>query len=137
MKNGSDCENLINEEELDWDGDISVLKGTPYTGKAYMSFPNGAVKREVLFKEGFEEGLCREWHKNGNLRREWIAQRGVPIGKVTEWHENGVVKSVGEYEFGAELKYEEWDESGELVQSRQIDEASELFKYVEQMRAAK
>ena len=127
----------IDEEQLDWDDDVSVLNGVPYTGVGVMYYPDGSLEGEASYVDGFKEGVVREWHPNGKLRTEWFAERGRAEGKVTEWHQNGVVKSVGEYEFGVEIKFDEWDEAGELLQSRQIDESSELFKHVQQMRAAK
>ncbi len=127
--------NRINEDELDWDDDLSVLDGVPYSGTGFLVYPDGTLKREVFYRDGFEEGVCIEWHPNGKLKREWFAERGRAKGKVTEWHDNETVKSVGEYEFGTELQYDEWNESGELILSRRIDEGSAQMKYVEQMRA--
>ena len=124
----------VNEEDLDWDDDVRVLGGTPYSGIAFLLYPDGSRKREVTYQNGFAEGNCREWHLNGNLKREWFAERGRATGKIKEWHADGTVKSIGEYEFGAELQYDEWDESGDLSIHRQIDENSELFKYVQRMR---
>ena len=124
----------VDEEELDWDDDVSVLNGVPFNGIGVMYYPDGSAEGESAYVDGFKEGLVKEWHSNGKLRTEWFAERGRAKGKVTEWHPNGTVKSVGTYEFGAELRYEEWDELGNQVEFREIDEASELFEYVVQMR---
>jgi antitoxin component YwqK of YwqJK toxin-antitoxin module len=124
----------VNEDDLDWDDDLSVLDSTPYSGTAFLLYPDGSLKREVTYQNGFEEGDCREWHPNGNLRREWLAERGRATGNVKEWHADGTVKSVGEYEFGVELQYDEWNESGDLVAHRRIDENTRSFKYSQRKR---
>jgi antitoxin component YwqK of YwqJK toxin-antitoxin module len=122
------------EELLDWDEDVSMLDGVPYTGSAFLMFTDGALKRECYFQDGFEQGECKEWYSNGQVRKQWIAQRGVATGDVKTWHENGQLKSIGNFEFGAELHYEEWDATGKLIESRHIEKESELMKYVEMMR---
>jgi antitoxin component YwqK of YwqJK toxin-antitoxin module len=126
----------VNADNLDWDDDLRVLDGTPYSGSAFLLHPDGSLAFEVTYRDGFEEGVCREWHPNGKLKLEWFAERGRATGRVEEWHPGGRVKSVGVYESGVEILYEEWDESGNLVAHRQIDENTALFDYVRSMRRA-
>lgn len=54
--------------------------------------------------------------------------------KVRQWHENGKMKSIGEYEHGVELRYDEWSDNDAFLTSRQVDTGSALFKYLQQMR---
>jgi antitoxin component YwqK of YwqJK toxin-antitoxin module len=126
----------IDENDLEYDDDQAISNGVPFTGIAFSDYPNSRLKREAPYKDGFEEGLCREWFLNGQLKCEWFAVHGRATGKVTEWHETGKIKSIQEVEYGAELSYDEWSDNGELLTHRQIDTASELFKYVQQMRRA-
>jgi antitoxin component YwqK of YwqJK toxin-antitoxin module len=126
--------NVINEDELEFDGDQTTYNGRPFTGVGLLQYPNSRPKREVKYVNGFEEGPCREWYPNGQLKRDWFAVRGQAHGRVTEWYENEKRKSVGEYEHGVELRYDEWSDTGQLLVSREIDKASELFKYLEQVR---
>lgn len=126
----------VNDDDLDWDDDLRVLDGTPYSGTAFLLHPDGTLAFEVTYRDGFEEGVHREWHPNGELKRTWFAERGRATGKVEEWHACGRIRSVGVYEFGVEIHYDEWDESGNLVAHRQIDENSALFDYVRSMRAS-
>lgn len=126
-----DTRNRVNEDEFDWNGDHCLSEGIPFTGVGYLLHPNGSLMSEAPFRNGFRDGQCREWYSNGQMKREWVARRGQAFGIVRAWHENGVPKSVGEYEFGIELKYSEWDNIGRLVVERTIDEASELFNYLQ------
>jgi|SRR5689334_8904002 MORN repeat protein len=123
----------VNEDDLEWDEDMRLLAGTPFSGVGFALYDDGSLRSESPYRDGFEEGTCREWHPNGRLRREWNAVRGCAT-ELTEWHENGVVKCAGRYEYGAEIEYREWDDAGALLVHRQIDETTELFAYVQSMR---
>ena len=126
----------INEEELDWDEDVTVLDHKPYSGIGFLEYPDGSLKRKVTYHNGLEEGLCQEWYANGNLKREWVAERGRVKGELKEWHENGAVKCIGKYEFGVEIQYDEWNECGNLVAHRTLKDETALAKYVQQQREA-
>lgn len=119
----------IDENDLDLDEDVCLYQGQPFTGTVQAFHPNGAMKKESPYSDGFEQGPCREWYSNGQLKREWHAVRGAAEGKVCEWHENGQIKSVASYLKGAELAYDEWNDAGLLVAHRELDRQSELWKY--------
>lgn len=128
-------EQEVDLDELDWgEGDLRTVHDVPYSGIAVLKHSNGVIKRRLSFSGGLEEGLCCDFYANGQLEREWNAVRGRAEGKITEWYDNGAVRSIGIYEFGAELEYNEWDSNGVLIESRKLDEESELMKYVVQMR---
>ena len=124
----------VDEDDLDWDEDVSVYEGAPYSGRARQFFPDGSIKRELVYVDGFGLGRCREWYPSGRLRREWNATRGVPEGEVREWHENGSLKSVSLIEFGAEVRFTAWNSAGDLVANRELSGDSELMRYIEQRR---
>ena len=125
---------LNEDDEFEFDEDQIVYNGVPFTGILYAEYPNAQLKRESPFRDGFAEGRCREWFPNGQLKQEWFAVHGRATGKFLQWHENGQPRSVGNYEYGVELSYDEWNERGDLVAHREINTTSELFKYVEHMR---
>jgi antitoxin component YwqK of YwqJK toxin-antitoxin module len=119
----------VDEEDLDNDEDLAVFQGHPFTGTAVRYHPNGILRKEAIFRDGFEHGLCREWHESGQLSCEWFAVAGVVHGKRYDWYENGLLKAETIFRRGVELSYEEWDKLGRLVQQREIDWNSELGKY--------
>ena len=125
----------IDESDLDLDEDVSVFQGQPYTGLVQAFYLNGAIKKQMTYCEGFEEGQCREWYANGQLKIEWYAVRGTVNAKAFQWHENGLIKSIANYVHGAELSFDEWDDSGLLVNHREIDWQSELGKYVSRLNS--
>jgi antitoxin component YwqK of YwqJK toxin-antitoxin module len=124
----------VDLEQLEFDEDMCMLDGAPYSGFAYANYPDGTLERELSFEVGLKSGPCKTFFPNGQLSRQWIANRGAAHGEVREWYSSGQLKSVGNYEFGVELSYDEWDGSGMLIASRRIDKDSELMKYVESIR---
>jgi antitoxin component YwqK of YwqJK toxin-antitoxin module len=124
----------INEDELDWDGDLRTYEGVPFTGKAFLMYANGQLEQEATYRDGLKDGLVQEWFPNGQLRSEWHAVHGRGEGNRTQWHEDGKVKCISEHEFGCELKYDEWSDTGELLVSRRLDPHSKQYEYVLHMR---
>jgi antitoxin component YwqK of YwqJK toxin-antitoxin module len=126
----------VDVNELDWDEDMRLHKGVPFSGVGFEMYPgsDSVMVSESVYSDGFREGLCREWYPSGQLKREWQASHGVAMGRMTEWHESGKVRSVGEYEFGVAIRYDEWEERGHLVVTMRIDPNSGQFKYVQMMR---
>jgi antitoxin component YwqK of YwqJK toxin-antitoxin module len=124
----------LKEELLDWDEDLSVLDGVPFTGIGYLEDKNGHLISEIPYLNGFPEGCCKKWFANGQLKMEWFAVHGNASGKVTEWYENGVVRSIGIYEQGVELEYTEWDTNGDLVTKRTIKSNSPLKDYLKRVK---
>src|SRR5947209_5600931 len=103
----------IQEGELDFDEDLALYEGRPFTGIAECSNANESLLRQAYYRDGFEEGTCRDWYPNGQIKLEWFAVRGTIHGKSTEWHDNGAPKSVASYIHGVEISYEEWSPSGD------------------------
>jgi len=110
----------VNEDLFDFKGDQRLYNGRPFTGIAFYEYPNQVLKRELYYKDGLEEGVCREWHPNGQLKREWFAVRGRATGRVSEWHPNGKLQSVSEYHEGDEVMRDEWNAAGDLILSRRM-----------------
>lgn len=124
----------VEDNELEWDDDVTVHEGSPFTGIAFRNYPNGSCEYEFRYVNGFREGIQREFFDNADMKEEWVAERGAAVGEVRKWHKNRQLKSVGNFEYGAELQYDEWDATGTLIESRRIDRDSQLMKYVETMR---
>jgi antitoxin component YwqK of YwqJK toxin-antitoxin module len=95
------------DQEMEFDDDMLLHLGNPFTGIIYSLYPNSSLRHEHSYKDGFHDGLCRDWYSNGQLKKERVFRRGQTIGKVTEWHENGKIKSIKESEYGIELEYDE------------------------------
>lgn len=124
----------IDDNELDFDGDQRTYNGAPFNGIGFLVYPNSQLKREAVYRDGFEEGLVREWHPNGQLKKEWFAVHGQATGKLVRWHDNGQIASVVEAEYGSVLRRDEWDRDGKHLKNYQIDPNSAEFKYVQEMR---
>ncbi len=124
----------INYHELD------VIKGLfyqpntvePYTGLAFLDYPNENKQMEVQIKNGKPDGRVKEWERNGRKvydaefkagvqvgkEQQWYAdgfnkllvtyQNGLAHGICTEWHQTGGKKSLGEFVQGKEQGEHNW-----------------------------
>jgi antitoxin component YwqK of YwqJK toxin-antitoxin module len=127
----------VSEDLLEYESDALVLNGKLFSGIGYANYPNGHLRREVTYVEGFPRGYCREWYENGQLSKEWYAEPGVAPSKITQWHENGQIKSICIREHGVELEYKEWGTDGELITERKIAEGTAMHKLLLRMRKIK
>jgi antitoxin component YwqK of YwqJK toxin-antitoxin module len=128
------AEPRVNEEELEYDDDQRIHRGQPFNGIGFLIYPNGQLRSEALYRDGFKEGIVRDWHANGQLMEEWIAKHGQATGEIREWHANGQLRAVRLVEFGAQIERREWDEQGKLLSYEHINPASAHYQYVLKMR---
>lgn len=114
---------------------------TPYTGKAYSTFPNGDTQTVVTYKDGVLDGEVTGWfskdHKqlegfiekgqksgiwklyfeSGKLRKQTAYSHNVEDGEETFWFENGHVEKKGTYSEGKlSGKYTWYYENGQKKQ---------------------
>lgn len=130
-------EKRVHENCLHYENDALVLNGEPFTGIGYAEFPNGKLRRELTYVNGFPEGRCREWCGNGQVSKEWIAERGAAPSKTTEWHDSGRIKSLCIREHGVELEFKEWSKDGGLVAEKNLAEGSPMHQVLLRMRRLK
>ncbi len=127
----------VHEDDLHYEDDALILNGEPYTGIGYAVFPNGQLRREVIYVNGFLEGRGREWYENGQIRKEWVSEKGVAPSHAKEWYRNGQLKSSCLREHGVELKYREWSLDGDLIVERNLAEGSPMHRLLLRMRKLK
>jgi antitoxin component YwqK of YwqJK toxin-antitoxin module len=120
---------IIDGDDIEFDEDVVLRQGVPFTGMIRAYHPNGAIREDTPYCDGFKEGICKEWHDNGQLSCEWHAVRGVIHGKKYEWHANGQIRSIASHSHGVDFSCDEWDETGLLIIHREIDKQSSLYKY--------
>jgi hypothetical protein len=132
------AEPRVNEEELEYyEEDQRTHHGQPFNGVGFLMYPNGQLRFEAVYRDGFKEGVVREWHANGQLMEEWFAEHGQAQREIKEWHANGQLRAVRVVEFGAQIERREWDEQGKTISYDHINPASALYKYVLEMRRRK
>ena len=107
----------------------------PYTGVVFSEYPNGAVRQEIVYADGFPCGLCKAWYENGQLSKEWFAKRAAAPDRTTAWHENGTTKEVVIREHGIEIERREWDARGNLLLERKLGESDPMHAVLERMRS--
>jgi antitoxin component YwqK of YwqJK toxin-antitoxin module len=114
------------DEQLEYDDDINLLNGVPYTGIGYQKYPNGQLEYESIYREGLPEGLQREWFPSGQLKSECHAVRGLGPSKIITWYESGQVQSMALYDIGIMIEQKEWGEDGELLKDKGVIKGSGL-----------
>lgn len=122
------------DEDLEYEDDLRLLNGKPFTGIGYQKYPNGQLELEVNYREGLPDGLQREWFANGQLKRKSHAIRGLGTSKMTTWYENGQVQSIALYDVGVKIEYKEWSEDGELLKDEKLTPSPALKTYMERMK---
>lgn len=143
-KNG--IRRLFREDEIVEETFVDDIKHGPTT----VYYPTGEVKRNVIFVNGLEDGIAREYSIDGNIitmieyRRGFIVDReninrvdknGLKQGRWKYFYDNGLVKLEGIYRDDKRNGYfKEYDEKGMLtdiakyVNDERQEEAPELVK---------
>jgi len=124
----------VREDDLGADGDIVLYNGVPFTGIGYDLHPDGKLAHEVAYKDGFPDGVWREWYVSGQTKLESECRKGLKHGRTTYWFPNGAVKSVANFELGIKLNGKEWNEAGNLVKEYEILPGSPNYKLLESFR---
>lgn len=119
----------VEESELEYDGDLRCYDDLPFSGVGYEVYQNGALKAETTYVDGLPSGACREWYPDGKSMSEIECKKGMKFGLCRHWSSNGSLRSEAHYEWGIELDYAEWDETGKLVLERKLDPESPESNY--------
>ena len=84
-------------------------------GKGKYFYPNGAIMKEVAFKDGVPSGIEKSYYRSGKLFRTCLYKDGVLSGECKEYYESGKLKKQLFYKFGKITQTSKsFYESGEL-----------------------
>jgi antitoxin component YwqK of YwqJK toxin-antitoxin module len=111
--------------ELEYrDDGLYHLDGAVFTGTIVLIAKDGSGREKGFMecRDGLRWGASREAYPDGSPMVEATHFKGVLHGRAREWHRNGVLAEDGEYEYGLALWVKEWDETGQLVTARQMQE---------------
>ncbi|MEU2947908.1 toxin-antitoxin system YwqK family antitoxin [Nocardiopsis alba] len=115
----------VNEEELEYDYDdygAALLAGEPFTGEA-IDKSGDVVVSLTTFVGGREDGPKKEWYESGQIRSEGQVSRVTgAIGVWSEWNESGQLVERKELdEEGNVVSWRQWDEEGVLIKDEAYD----------------
>jgi len=129
IKNGTNFEDLwfssTSDEVLD---DAEDEGGQPFTGIAYEMYDTKNIVYFCHYKSGFKHGPYRQFYESGNLKSEEIMEYGQTKSFRKIWFEDGKLQSLGEYEYGIELSYREWNPERQLIASKDIDKDGDMYE---------
>lgn len=107
----------VDEEDLDFEYDMAVYEGEPFTGEAVEYDRDGKMVALTTYRNGYEDGPVKQWFPDGTLRVEGATSYGVgAVGLWKEWGPKGNLISEREFnEKGFVVALREWDDAGNLV----------------------
>ncbi|MEK6703699.1 MAG: hypothetical protein AABZ53_15670 [Planctomycetota bacterium] len=114
-----------------------LLDGKPFTGAAIDFDEIGQREAESHFERGRQTGIALTWYANGQLASEAVFVDSAKHGTERTWFENGALKSTTVFEFGFDMKHDEWNEQHACVVHYERKSTDLLYQVVMKKRAAK
>lgn len=105
----------VNYDDLEFDDDLALLDGEPFTGTVFSLHVDGSPESEGQYVDGLPEGVQQEWFRSGQPARRWIAVRGAGASESWAWHENGQLRSYRRDVDQRPVELKAWNEAGEEV----------------------
>ena len=102
-------------DEIEFDDQLGLLNGVPFTGVIYADYENGQPEIEFNYVNGLPSGLQRRWYPSGRLEEEWHAIRGQGSAWSRKWYPNGVMKFERSNEDNLSIRVREWEDNGQLL----------------------
>ena len=134
-------EATVDIEQLEFDEDLALLGGVPYSGIVRSEYEDGTLEFLGRYRDGLPEGLNEEWYPNGQLFQRRIAVRGNGVSESWEWYPTGIQRSYRKYDENRFLSERRaWDSTGaEIDPSQQspINRADVLTELFDQAMALK
>jgi antitoxin component YwqK of YwqJK toxin-antitoxin module len=126
----------IPHEQLDEHPEGSAfctLRGEPFTGVAYSTWPDGSVRREWSFRNGEKWGPQRQWHSNGRLTISGYCVAGFAHGVYRYRTPEGRKISVKLIQFGIEVRSRSWDAGGNVRRDYRVEDERQAHWYLREI----
>ena len=88
-------------------------------------YPDGKLRAEGRYRAGEEDGLWTSWHPNGQRAEQGKYRGGERHGVWRGWYPSGAKRFVRLHEYGIQLSWNEWNQTGELVNASDGDDDTE------------
>ena len=105
----------VRYDEIEFDDQLGLLNGEPFTGAVYATHENGQPEIEFNYVGGLPSGIQHRWFPSGQLEMEWDAIRGQGSAWSRHWYPNGVMKLERINESNLPIRIREWSEDGRLL----------------------
>ncbi|TRW18248.1 toxin-antitoxin system YwqK family antitoxin [Glacieibacterium frigidum] len=99
-------------DDLEFDDDLALLNGVPFTGIVFSMHPNGRLEAETRYTDGLPDGLSEWFYPDGRLESRNIAVRGRGSSESWNWHPNGVLAEYRRDENQRPVELRKWNEQG-------------------------
>ena len=133
----------VDIELLEFDDDLALLDGIPFTGIVRSQFPDGMLEYSGRYRDGLREGLNERWYPNGQIFNRGIAIRGAGSSETWTWYPDGTLRSDrrnGDRGFPSDLR--SWDANGDEIdpasqpETNRADVLGELFDRAVRLKTA-
>jgi antitoxin component YwqK of YwqJK toxin-antitoxin module len=127
----------INYDNLEYDDNLFLLDGKPFTGLAVQHDEQGRKMCEIPLVEGVYHGTARSWYADGALKGEEHNERGLLNGIRKEWFPDGRLKREETWEYGWTMKLIEWNERGDVVKFYELGPTDGMYEEIVRRRKAR
>ena len=94
----------VDMDEIDFEQGWALYKGILFTGVGFELWPNGTLRWEMPYLDGYPYGTEREWYPSGQLKSQCEIVGGVVHGTMREWAEDGRLIIEAVYDRGRLVK---------------------------------
>ncbi|WP_271814563.1 toxin-antitoxin system YwqK family antitoxin [Clostridium beijerinckii] len=122
--------NIIQMYDLDFEEmTVGLYNGIPFTGFTFSMHPTtGQLKLLISFKDGFEDGIYREWYENGQLKEVREITHGQSDGYKICWYPDGLLKSEAQCMQGFTISEKEWDEESNIIENKVFVDNIDIYR---------
>jgi len=122
--------NIIQMYDLDFEEmTVGFYNGIPFTGFTFSIYPaSGQLKLLISFKDGFEDGIYREWYENGQLKEIREITHGNSDGYKICWYPDGLLKSEVQYMEGFVICEKNWDQEANIIENKVFVDNIDIYK---------
>jgi antitoxin component YwqK of YwqJK toxin-antitoxin module len=120
----------ISNDRLAYDEESGgfLLDGEPFTGVGFSLYPDGSVRSEIAYRDGFFDGASKKWSADGILTGEQHFRRGAAHGEARKWRESGQLAEEGHYEYGIPISIKTWDADGAVTKDFKLTETNPNYQ---------
>ena len=101
----------VDMESLEFEQGWAMHEGNLFTGVAFESWPDGKLRLEVPYLDGYRHGTEREWYPSGQLKMQREIAHGAVQGAAREWAEDGRLLVEATYDHGKLIERKRHDQT--------------------------
>lgn len=110
----------VNYDALEFDDELALLDGVPFTGIVYSLNRDGGLESEGRYVDGLPDGLEEQWYPDGQIEHRIMFVRGNGSSEASTWYRNGQLRSVKRFQNRRLVESQAWDEAGTPIDPKTL-----------------